>query len=165
MEPHDAEMLSNPSAIIDSGGHILFAMDADSPRIDAAATGDDDPRVLGVVALVSPGIAGAEFELAKMGVRESARGRGVSRALGNAAVALAAAHGADSIDIVSNRRLKPALALYGSLGFVEGPMPSTDYARADIYLSLQLKQQQLQPASRGRGLPSDSEVAGLAAEA
>ncbi len=93
--------------------------------------------MLGVCALLTPPVKGdVGFELAKMGVRESARGLGVGRALGQAAVALARSLACPRIDILSNRRLGPALSLYKSLGFVEEPMPSTDYKRADIYLVL-----------------------------
>ena len=58
--------------------------------------------------------------------------------MGEAAVALARSLGCPRIDILSNRRLGPALGLYRSLGFVEAPMPGTDYKRADIYLVLDL---------------------------
>jgi GNAT superfamily N-acetyltransferase len=100
----------------------------------------DDPAVLGVVALLRPCANGdlAGFEFAKMGVREGVRGRGIGRALGEAALAYAREKGAALIDILSNRRLTAALTLYKSLGFVELPMPPSDYDRADIYLQLKL---------------------------
>ena len=95
--------------------------------------------MLGVCALLKPPVVGdAGYELAKMGVRESARGWGVGRALGAAAIELARALSAPRVDMLSSRRLPPALALYRSLGFVEQPMPSTDYKRADIYLVLDM---------------------------
>ena len=147
VEPHDEATLADPAALIAAGGHILFAMDASavaSWEATPCAAGEDDPRVLGCLALLTPPAAGGVgMELAKMGVREAARGRGVGRALGEAAVALALAQGVLRLDILSNRRLEPALALYRSLGFVEAPMPPTDYARADIYLVLELPPQPL----------------------
>jgi GNAT superfamily N-acetyltransferase len=93
-----------------------------------------------VVALLRPCACGdtSGYEFAKMGVREGARGRGVGRRLGEAALQHARAQGATRVDILSNRRLAPALALYRSLGFVERPLPANDYERADVYLALDL---------------------------
>lgn len=124
LEPHDVAVLADPPALVRAGGSIFVAVEG--------------ATVLGVCALLAPAAAGEGLELAKMGVRASARGRGVGRALGEAAVAAARARGAPRVDILSNRGLTAALALYASLGFVERPLPATDYARADIYLELVL---------------------------
>ena len=141
VEDHDLEVLRDPSRIIHSGGQIFVAKDrASSGEASVAVIHNDtdDESVLGVVALLKPCANGNVdgFEFAKMGVRESARGRGVGRLLGEAALAYARGQGASEIDILSNRRLTPALALYRSLGFIESPLPPNDYERADIYLTL-----------------------------
>ena len=130
VEPHDEATLGDPAALVAAGGSILLAVD------DAAG----DAAVVGACALLAPAASGepAGRELAKMGVEPAARGCGVGRLLGEAAVRRAREQGAAYVDILSNRRLGPALALYGSLGFVEAPMPPTDYERADIYLVLRL---------------------------
>lgn len=143
VEQHDEDTLADPAALLRSGGHILLAVaDDDSPAAGcdaAAAASGDDPRVLGVVSMLRPAAhGGVGMELAKMGVREGLRGHGVGRALGTAAVALARELRVPRVDILSNRRLGPALALYRSLGFVEQPLPPNDYQRADIYLVLVL---------------------------
>ena len=142
VEAHDEETLSDPSALLRAGGQIFLALDASCapPAASEAQVNKDDPAVLGVVALLRPSASGDArgFEFAKMGVRESARGKGVGRLLGEAALAHARAQGATLVDILSNRRLGPALALYRSLGFAEQPLPPNDYERADIYLRLDL---------------------------
>ena len=140
VEEHDRRVLADPEALVAAGGHILIAVAANAA--DAAVTAlaeDDDTSVLGVLALLLPAAHGSVgMELAKMGVREGMRGKGVGRALGEAAVALARSLHVPRLDILSNRRLKPALALYASLGFVEQMLPPNDYERADIYLVLDL---------------------------
>ena len=143
VEAHDEEVLSDPSALLRAGGQIFIALDSCAPALPAASKAQvdaDDPAVLGVVALLRPSASGSAlgYEFAKMGVRPRAQGRGIGRLLGEAAVAYARAAGAPLVDILSNRRLGPALALYKSLGFVEQPLPPNDYERADIYLELQL---------------------------
>lgn len=55
-----------------------------------------------------------------------------------AAVAAARAAGAARIDLLSNTALGPAVALYRTLGFVEVPLPATEYARANIAMVLDL---------------------------
>ena len=144
VEAHDEATLADPCALVAAGGHILVALADGAAAAGAAATasaadGGDDARVLGVVSLLTPPASGTVgLELAKMGVREHARGRGVGRALGEAAVALARRERVRRLDILSNRKLTAALALYASLGFVEREMPANDYERADIYLVLDL---------------------------
>ena len=153
VEEHDRRVLADPEALVAAGGHILIAVAAASEAsatAEEASAADDDPAVLGVLALLLPPAHGTVgMELAKMGVRESARGKGVGRALGEAAVELARRLRVPRLDILSNRRLTPALALYASLGFIEQPLPPNDYERADIYLVLDLTSggRDAQPAS------------------
>jgi GNAT superfamily N-acetyltransferase len=77
-------------------------------------------------------------ELAKMAVDAAARGRGIGRALGEAAIARARALGATRVELLSNTVLAPAIALYRALGFVEAPMHDTEYERANIRMVLDL---------------------------
>ena len=133
LEPCDVAALSAPQAILHAGGAIFLAV----------APGEEG-AIIGAVALcgapahpdADPTHAG--MELAKMGVLAAARGGGVGRALCAAALACAAARGAAVVDLLSNRALAPALALYGSLGFREAPLPPSNYARANIYMRAEL---------------------------
>ena len=122
LEPHDVEMLDDPEGyILQGGGHILMA--------------ELDGQIVGTVALIRE--APDRYELAKMAVTDAAQGRGVGRALGEAAIEKARELNAKRLVLESNRRLAPALALYRSLGFREVPLlPDTPYARADIRLEL-----------------------------
>lgn len=124
LEPHDSEMLDDPEGyILAGGGHILMA--------------ELDGEIVGTVALIKE--APDRYELAKMAVTDAAQGRGVGRALGEAAIATARESGGRCLVLESNRRLAPALGLYRSLGFVEVPVPKdTPYARADIRMEMAL---------------------------
>lgn len=46
--------------------------------------------------------------------------------------------GAPRVDLLSNTVLGPAIALYRALGFVEVPLPASEYARANIKMVLDL---------------------------
>ena len=73
-----------------------------------------------------------------MAVDTAMRGRGVGRMLGEAAIERARALGGSRVELLSNTRLTPAIALYRSLGFVEVPLPPNDYERANIKMVLEL---------------------------
>ncbi len=124
LEPADEVYLDAPRAtIIDVGGEIFFAM--------LGAT------VVGTAAAIPHGADA--FELAKVGVDPSARGRGLGRRLTLAAIEYARQHGAARVVLTSNQRLTTAVALYRSLGFAEMPCPpGFGYATADIYMELAL---------------------------
>lgn len=122
LEPADLEVLVNPRArIVDRGGAILFA-----------AT--EEHGVVGTCALyrTAPG----EFELTKMGVRETARGLKVGERLLDAAIERARLLGATKLYLLTNSACKPAIHLYEKAGFVHdtgvreayGPR----YARCDV---------------------------------
>lgn len=128
VEPRDRLELEDPEASILSGGGRIFI---------AEAAGAGDCEVLGTCALVAE--PDGAYELVKMAVRDSAKGRGVGRALGCAAIAEARALGAPHIELVSNTSLVPAISLYLALGFVEVPLPPSDYVRANIKMVLDLR--------------------------
>jgi ribosomal protein S18 acetylase RimI-like enzyme len=127
VEERDRRELDDPEAqILAAGGHILMA-ESESPA---------GVEVVGACALIRE--PDGAYELAKMAVAPVARGRGVGRALGEAAVARARALGAPYVELLSNTRLAPAIGLYRALGFVEVPLPPTEYARANIKMVLRL---------------------------
>ena len=124
VEARDRHELDEPVGHILAAGGQIFMAEVDSGEI------------LGTCALLAE--PDGAFELAKMAVSETARGRGVGRALGEAAIAAARARGAPRVELLSSTVLAPAIALYRALGFVEVPLPPSDYARANIKMVLEL---------------------------
>jgi len=123
IEEPDRWQLDHPeSHILGTGGHIFIA--------------EADGEVLGTCALLRED--DDVFTLAKMAVAPAARGRGLGRALAEAAIARARALGATRVELLSNTVLEPAIRLYRSLGFVEVPLPITDHVRANIKMALDL---------------------------
>jgi GNAT superfamily N-acetyltransferase len=124
VEEKDRVVLDNPRKyILDPGGAIFLAMD------------DDEP--VGAVALMPMGEG--SVELAKMGVRPAAQGKGAGRLLVAAAIEGARAMGMKRVYIETNSRLATARKLYDAAGFrpLANPIPSP-YARADVQLELML---------------------------
>jgi N-acetylglutamate synthase-like GNAT family acetyltransferase len=104
MEQADLELIDNPRArIIDKGGDILF--------VEAKDLG-----VVGTCALLRTGEG--QYELTKMGVLESARGRKAGELLLRAMIARAERLGATRLYLLSNRKSAAAVHLYEKLGFV-----------------------------------------------
>jgi GNAT superfamily N-acetyltransferase len=127
VEERDRRELDDPESHILKAGGFIFVAEADRPA---------GREVLGACALIAE--PDGAYELAKMAVAPAARGRGVGRALGEAAVAHARALGAPRVELLSNTVLGPAIGLYRALGFVEVALPKTDYARANIKMVLDL---------------------------
>jgi putative acetyltransferase len=124
LEPKDREVLADPLAkVIAPGGHIVFVL--------------EDGEAIGCCALMA--MADGGFEVAKMAVAESHKGRGLGRVLMAACVERAMAAGAPRLYLETNSALAPALGLYRSFGFqqIEPPAPSP-YARADVVMELRL---------------------------
>ena len=76
------------------------------------------------------------FELVKMAVTEAFQGKGFSNLLMQACIDFAKGKSISKIVIVSNRSLKTAINLYKKFGFVEVPLDTTDYSRANIQMEL-----------------------------
>ena len=84
LEDLDVEMVNHPEQILDSGGHVLLAV---NDTLSAAYPAQD---VLGMVMLENNGDSG---EVLKLGVRENTRCRGIGRALMEAVVEIAKKEG------------------------------------------------------------------------
>jgi ribosomal protein S18 acetylase RimI-like enzyme len=124
VEAADRRALGDPDGyILARGGHILVA------ELDGVA--------VGVCALLRQ--EDGSFELAKMAVDPAAQGRRIGWALGRAAIERARALGAPRVELLSNTVLEPAIRLYRALGFVEVPLPETEYERANIKMVLELE--------------------------
>jgi GNAT superfamily N-acetyltransferase len=122
VEDVDREVLGDPEThILAGGGRVLFAIDGEG-------------RALGTVALKHEG--DGVYELTKMAVDPSARGRGIGRLLMQRALEVYAALGGRELFLESSAKLAPALRLYESVGFVHhpAPRPGSHYARADVYM-------------------------------
>jgi N-acetylglutamate synthase-like GNAT family acetyltransferase len=123
IEPIDKYVLENPKeAILDPGGHILFA--------------EYGKQIVGAVALkyVEPNI----YELTKMGVDQKLRGQGTGKVLCAAAIQKAKEIGAERLVLYSNRILANAINIYIKMGFKEIPL-DTVYKRSDIKMELMLE--------------------------
>ena len=130
VEEADRRVLDDPQRmILDPGGHILIA-ERDGVAIGCCALIREDEDV---------------FELAKMAVAPAARGAGVGRMLGQAAIDRARRSGARRVELLTNSSLAPAIRVYRKLGFVDVPVGSSEYARADVRMVIDLTQ----PAARG----------------
>ena len=104
IEPYDKAQLADPEKkIISKGGFILYARSA--------------RRIVGTVALIR--LSSRRFELAKMAVLKSERGRGIGRRLLEAAIDRARSHRAASIVLMTHDKHKAATKLYRDFGFVE----------------------------------------------
>lgn len=103
LEQTDIDVLENPrERIIDRGGDILF--------VEAEGLG-----VVGACALQKTGED--QYELTKMGVLESARGRKAGEFLLKAVIARAERLGARRLYLLSNQKSEAAIHLYEKLGF------------------------------------------------
>jgi GNAT superfamily N-acetyltransferase len=124
VEEDDRRLLDNPEAsILAPGGHILVARRAE--------------EAIGVCALIR--VDQTTYELAKMAVDRSMRGRGTGRKLLAAAVAHARDLGAQMLLINTNSKLANAIHLYGEEGFVPSNDPRQHrYGRSDVFLELKL---------------------------
>jgi putative acetyltransferase len=81
------------------------------------------------------------YEVAKMTVTESYRGRGLGRRLLEYTIAQASALGAASLYLETNDSLLNAIHLYEALGFRHLPperVTPSSYARANVFMDLAL---------------------------
>ena len=123
MEQHDHEMLGDPEGyIIRPGGHIVMAL------LEGRATG------CCALIPVSPGV----YEVAKMAVSEELRGRGIGRKVLAHTIAVARALGATKLTLATNSKLPNAIHLYESLGFRHLPPEPSPYARANVFMEMDL---------------------------
>jgi DNA-binding MarR family transcriptional regulator/ribosomal protein S18 acetylase RimI-like enzyme len=129
LEQADRDVLDAPRArIVDPGGAILF--------VEAEGLG-----IVGACALQKTGEG--RFELTKMGVLETARGRKAGEFLLKAIIARAERMGAELLYLLSNKKSAAAIHLYEKLGFVHDAEIMRDYGaryeRCDVAMRYQLK--------------------------
>jgi GNAT superfamily N-acetyltransferase len=124
IEDYDKKVLTQPETyILNQGGHILFAKLND--------------EIVGTVALITRG--DEVYELSKMAVTETYKGKRIGQKLMYACIAFAAEHGATRVFLDSNTVLEPAINLYKKVGFKEIPVPEdTPYERCNIRMELMI---------------------------
>ena len=124
IERTDREQLERAEeTILKPGGEILFLLEGE--------------RVLATCALVPHGENA--FELAKMAVAKTERGKGYGDRIMIAAIKKTKERGASELTLLSNTLLEPAITLYHKHGFKTvhlGPHP--DYERCNIEMKLSL---------------------------
>jgi GNAT superfamily N-acetyltransferase len=121
----ERELAMAEDLLVNAGGQIFFALEKGAPHTPE--------HVLGCV-----GVYVREenfYEVIKLAVADHAQGRGLGRKLMQAALDYIASQGASRAVILSNRSLKPAMALYADMGFVEVDLGYKHlFERADIEL-------------------------------
>lgn len=124
VEDEDLAVLSDPQKyLLDNGGAILIALYNGVPVGTCALKRMSEDLV----------------EMCKMTVDKSMRGKNIGRMLGEAIIEKANQIGASTIELYSNRKgSELAIELYKKLGFIEIPLTSRAYQRADIKMQLML---------------------------
>lgn len=124
VEPDDHRVLGDPKRhILAHGGEILFAI--------------IDDKVVGTCALkrLSP----ARYEVAKMAVDPTMRGRGIGARLLQASIDKARSLGASELVLETHSSLQAAIRLYRKFGFEDVPLPEeTSHERTDTMMRLRL---------------------------
>lgn len=122
VEPYDKEVLSNPEKyILEKGGKIFFAKLED--------------KIIGTVALMPKN---SSFELTKMAVIDKIQSKGIGSLLMQKCIDEAKNLGLKEIFLFSNTKLDKAINLYKKVVFLEEYFDSSDYKRANIYMTLKL---------------------------
>ena len=122
LEDSDKKDLLNPEIIIHNGGQIFFAISKD--------------EVIGTVAMINN--SDKIYELAKMTVKSSFRGKGIANLLMDKCIEFAFKKNASEIFLISNDSLTVARNLYEKYGFKEVVLDSQKYKRGNVKMILQI---------------------------
>jgi putative acetyltransferase len=118
-EEGDLLMLDHPEREILGTGGVIYL----------AKVGE---LIVGSAALINDGKG--IFELAKMAVTDSFKGKGISKLLIEKCLEKAKELEAKKIYLQSNSQLSTALALYKKYGFKEVPVVNSHYSTADVMM-------------------------------
>ena len=122
LEDSDKKDLLNPEIIIHNGGQIFFAISKN--------------EVIGTVAMIKN--SDKIYELAKMTVKSSYRGKGVANLLMDKCIEFAFKKNASEIFLISNDSLTVARNLYEKYGFKEVVLDSQKYERGNVKMILEI---------------------------
>lgn len=123
VEPNDVISLSNPEEeILNKGGFIYYAK--------------LNNQIVGTASLLK--VNNTIFELSKMAVTETAKGKGIGKLLMEHCIHEAKIKNIKTLILFSNTKLTPAITLYKKFGFKEIPLETGKYLRANIKMQLDL---------------------------
>jgi N-acetylglutamate synthase-like GNAT family acetyltransferase len=122
LEDSDKKDLLNPEIIIHNGGQIFFAI--------------SNHEVIGTVAMIKN--SDKIYELAKMTVKNTYRGKGIANLLMDRCIKFAIEKNAIEIFLISNDSLVVARNLYDKYGFKEVRLDSQKYNRGNVKMMLSL---------------------------
>jgi ribosomal protein S18 acetylase RimI-like enzyme len=122
LEESDKSDLLNPDKIIQGGGQVFFAI--------------NNHEVIGTVAMIKN--SDKIYELAKMTVKSSFRGKGIANLLMDECIEFAFKKNAIEIFLISNDSLTVARNLYEKYGFKEVILDSQKYKRGNVKMILQI---------------------------
>jgi len=121
-ESHDMLILDNPGEIVIRRGGFLWL----------AKAGEE---IVGTVGIMPEGHG--IFELIKMCVAESWRGRGISKLLMETCLQKVKELGGEKLILFSNHQLKTALKLYEKYGFKNVEVTDSPFETADVKMELE----------------------------
>ena len=120
-ESHDLKVINHPrETILNNGGYIYLAKEGD--------------KIIGTAGIANEG--NSVFELVKMAVIPSFRGKGISKMLLEKCLSKARTLNATKIFLYSNSQLKPAISLYKKYGFEHVDASDSPLLTADIKMEL-----------------------------
>ena len=121
-ESHDMIILDNPGEIVLGRGGFLWL----------AKAGEE---IVGTVGIMDEG--NGIFELIKMCVAESWRGKGISKLLMETCLQKVKELGGEKLFLFSNHQLQTALKLYTKYGFKNVEVTDSPFETADVKMELE----------------------------
>ena len=121
-ESHDMIILDNPEEVVLGSGGFLWL----------AKAGEE---IVGTVGILNEGHG--NFELIKMCVAESWRGRGISKLLLETCLQKVKELGGEKLFLFSNHQLQTALKLYTKYGFKNVEVTGSPFVTADVKMELE----------------------------
>lgn len=118
VEPHDRELLEHcEQVIVNKGGYIFFYQ--------------NNQGILGTFALIK--ISDDTFELGKMAVKPSERGKGIGQKMMQFCLDFSQGKGWKKLILYSNTSLENSIHIYKKFGFKQVPIDGTNpYDRGNI---------------------------------
>jgi len=122
-ESHDLMVLDDPIGTILERGGVIYLAESDGKIVGSAALMKEEEGV---------------YELAKMAVTESFRGKGISKLLMEKCLHAARQMGARKLTLFSNHQLQTAIHLYQQYGFRHVELKDSPFETADVKMELEL---------------------------